>query len=312
MMLVARPLAVVISTWRSPLSIGERAFIAGIGPRGVVAASLATFVALPLRDEGYEDATRLLGLVFLTIAITIAIQATYADWLATRLGVRPMGVLIVGGGRVGRMLAERLVGAGEDVTVIENDGERAETIRRTGAHIVVGDGTKADVLERAGIATARTVVATTRSDKDNLLACQMARTRYGRENVVSRVTEPESLPSFESLGIRVMNPAAATATILANLIRRPGIFDLLTTVSAQSDADVIETVVGNDAIVGKQLREIDFPGDSLVLLVRRGGKRLIPHGSTVLEPGDVVTIVGTDGATVAARDLIAGRARIGG
>ena len=312
MMVVARPLAVLASTIRSPLTWRERAFVAAIGPRGVVAASLATFVAIRLRESDPQGAAALLGLVFLTITMTIAVQATYADWVANKLGVRPMGVLIIGGGRVGRMLAERLIGANEDVTIVEIDAEQAEKSRQLGAHVVIGDATLPATLERAGIEYAQTVVATTRSDKDNLLACQLARTRYDREHVVSRVTDPDSLPSFEELGIRAMNPAAATAMILSNLVRRPGIFSLLSGNSSRDDADVAEVVVSNDDIAGKSLKDLAFPGDSLVLLIRRGGTRLIPHGGSTLEPGDVVTIVGTNGATGKAAAMLSGRSRVGG
>ncbi|MCO5176936.1 MAG: cation:proton antiporter [Thermomicrobiales bacterium] len=312
MMAIARPLAVFISSIRSPLSWRERTFVAAIGPRGVIAASMATFVTLRMRETDPEGAAALLGLVFLMITMTIAVQATYADWIANKLGVRPMGVLIVGGGRVGLMLAERLVSANEDVTIIELDNEQAELARKTGAHVVIGDATIPAVLEEAGIEYASTVVATTQSDKDNLLACQLARTRYSREHVVSRVTDPETLPSFQELGIRAMNPAAATAMILSNLVRRPGIFSLLSGIAEQDDADVSEVVVGNEEIAGKQLRELDFPGDSLVLLIRRGGSRLIPHGGSTLAPGDVVTIVGTNGATGKAAAMLAGRSRVGG
>lgn len=312
MMAIARPLAVFASSIGSPLSWRERTFVAAIGPRGVIAASMATFVTLRLRETDPEGAASLLGLVFLMITITIAVQATYADWMADKLGVRPMGVLIVGGGRVGLMLAERLVAANEDVTVIELDNEQAEKARKTGAHVVVGDATVPAVLEQAGIEYARTVVATTTSDKDNLLACQLARQRYGREHVVSRVNDPETLSSFQELGIRAMNPAAATAMILSNLVRRPGIFGLLSGFADQDDADISEIVVGNEEIAGKQLRELEFPGDSLVLLIRRGGTRLIPHGGSTLAPGDVVTIVGTNGATMKAAAMLAGRGRVSG
>jgi NhaP-type Na+/H+ or K+/H+ antiporter/Trk K+ transport system NAD-binding subunit len=309
LMVVARPLGVFLSTWRSPLTLRERIFVAGIGPRGVVAASLATFVTLTLRDENPDEAASLLGLVFLTIAITTAVQATYANWLANRLGVRPMGVLIVGGGRVGRMLAERLISTGEDVSMIELDAEKAELARKLGVSVIVGDATNTATMEKAGVKNAHTVVATTRSDKDNLLACQIARTRYGREHVVSRVTDPESLPSFEELGIRVMNPAAATATILSNLVRRPSIFGLLTG-SAANDADITEVVVASDAVAGKALKDLKIPGDSLVMLIRREGRRMIPHGDSLLAPGDVLTIVGTNGATERAREYFAGHGRI--
>ena len=120
------------------------------------------------------------------------------------------------------------------------------------------------------------------------------------------MTDPESLPSFEELGIRVMNPAAATATILSNLVRRPSIFGLLTG-SAANDADVTEVVVASDAVAGKALKDLNFPGDSLVMLIRREGRRMIPHGDSLLAPGDVLTIVGTDGATERAREYSVAR-----
>ncbi|HET7035202.1 MAG TPA: cation:proton antiporter [Thermomicrobiaceae bacterium] len=305
MMLLVRPLGVVLSTAGTLLRRRERAFVAAIGPRGVVAASLATLLSLNLRAAGVPGGDALLGLVFLTIVITIAVQASYADWLARRLGVLPMDILIVGAGRVGRMLAEQMLALGEDVTMVEPNPEHAEQARELGARVVVGDGTDVAVLERAGIAQAKTVVAATASDKDNLLICQLARTRFGREQVVARVTDPEAVPSFEELGIQVMNPARSSAMILANLIRRPNLFRLLSEVSVDG-ADVTEVVVRNPAVGGTSLKGLGLPKDVLVLLLRRGGQRLIPHGDTVVEPGDVVTLVGSRRSTEQAAERLLG------
>lgn len=292
MMALVRPVGVVLSTIGSPLSFRERAFIAGIGPRGVVAASLATLISLRLTAAGDPGGSLLLGLVFLTIVITIACQASYAGWFSQKLGVVPMDVLIIGGGKVGRMLASELSNAGEDVTIVERDPDVAERARQLGVHVVLGDGTSPAVLEKAGIENAKTVVATTGSDKDNLLACQIAKTRFDRDQLVSRVSDPDAVPSFVALGIQVMNPARATAMILANLVRRPTFFRLLSEMNADG-ADVTETIVGSESsAAGRTLREISLPRDVLVLLVRRNGRHLIPHGDTSLEPGDVVTLVG--------------------
>ncbi|HUZ03130.1 MAG TPA: cation:proton antiporter [Thermomicrobiaceae bacterium] len=305
MMALVRPAAVAVSTLRSALSPRERGFVAAIGPRGVVAASLVTLISLNLATAGVAGATALRGLVFLTIVITIAIQATYAGWLARWLGVVPMDVLIIGGGKVGRMLAEELDEAGEDVTVIERNSDNAERARQLGVHVVFGDGTDPDVLERAGIAQAKAFVATTGSDKDNLLACQLAKTRFGRERLAARVTDPDAVPSFESLGIQVMNPARATAMILANLVRRPTLFRLLSEVDTEG-ADITEVVVGTDGAARRELRELALPQDVLVLLVRRGGRHVIPHGDTVLQTGDIVTLVGRRAAADRAARVLQG------
>ena len=216
-----------------------------------------------------------------------------------------MDILIVGAGRVGRMLATQMLALGEDVTVVDQNPERAELARELGARVVVGDGTDVAVLERAGIGQAKTVVAATASDKDNLLLSQLARTRFGREHVVARVGDPEAVPSFEELGIQVMNPARSSAMILANLIRRPNLFRLLSEVSVDG-ADVTEVVVRNPAVGGRPLSRLGLPKDVLVLLLRRGGQRLIPHGDTVVEPGDVVTLVGSRGSTEQAAERLLG------
>lgn len=310
MMILVRPAGVFLSTRRSSLARNERTFIAAIGPRGVVAASLATLVTLNLRRAGNPHAAALLGLVFLTIVITIAIQASYASWLAAKLGVVPMDVLIIGGGKVGRMLAAELAGIGEDVTCIERNPDVAERVRGTGAHVVVGDGTDPAVLERAGAGNAKSVVATTGSDKDNMLACQIARTSFKREHLVARVTDPEAIPSFEAAGIQVMNPARATAMILANLVRRPNLFRLLSQVAAAETEgpDVTEVVVGQNGAVGRPLRELKLPAGVLMLLVRQGQRNVIPHGDTKLTAGDVVSLVGSQNATNEAVRILEGRA----
>jgi NhaP-type Na+/H+ or K+/H+ antiporter len=305
MMLLVRPLGVLLSTARSTLAARERAFIAGIGPRGVVAASLATLVSLELAEAGVSEASSLLGLVFLTIVISIAVQAGYAAWLARRLGVMPMDILIVGAGRVGRMLAKEMLAAGEDVMLVDLDPRKAELARELGVRVVVGDGTTTDVLTQAGVEHAKTVVAATASDKDNLLICQLAKTTFGRERLVARVTAPEAVASFEALGIQVMNPARSTAMILANLIRRPNFFRLLTDVDIDGN-DVTEVVVQPNGASNRTLREIELPKDVLVLLVRRGSKRLIPHGNTRIEPGDIVTLVGSHRSAEQAAHLFHG------
>jgi Trk K+ transport system NAD-binding subunit len=109
---------------------------------------------------------------------------------------------------------------------------------------------------------------------------------------------------YERLEVRTMLTSAATAMILANLVRRPGIFGLLSEVSQDGEADVREVRVTNRRMTGKALRELELPGDSLLLLIRRNGERVIPHGTTQLESGDIVTIAGSHGAMTSVTRLL--------
>ncbi|MBT4160196.1 MAG: sodium:proton antiporter, partial [Gammaproteobacteria bacterium] len=103
--LVARPLAVFVSTIGSELSINERLLIAWIGPRGIVCAAVAAIFALRLEQVGAEGASLLVPLAFSVIITTVVLQSLTARRLAGLLGVRdpaPAGYLIIGSGQVAR------------------------------------------------------------------------------------------------------------------------------------------------------------------------------------------------------------------
>lgn len=87
LILVGRPLAVLLSTHGSHLNWRERAFLAWLAPRGIVAASVASVFALDLRGAGRSDAERLITLTFLVIVSTVVVYGLTAAPLARWLGV---------------------------------------------------------------------------------------------------------------------------------------------------------------------------------------------------------------------------------
>src|SRR6266496_1157602 len=126
-----------------------------------------------------------------------------------------MYVLIAGGGKVGSNLARALIRAGNEVTLIEQRAEKYDLLEAEFEHQVHrGDATELFVLERAGIKRPPDiVVAVTGDDEDNVVICQLARERYGTENVIARVNDPRNQPYFNLLGIS--STVSATASIMA-------------------------------------------------------------------------------------------------
>jgi NhaP-type Na+/H+ or K+/H+ antiporter len=117
---VIRPLAVFASTTGGRYELSERAFMSAVGPRGIIPASVATLFAAELQSIGMEPAADLLvGTVFLTILLTVVFEGGFARHIAQALDVIPMRVIIVGGGTVGRALAERRPDRGENVGIVE-------------------------------------------------------------------------------------------------------------------------------------------------------------------------------------------------
>ena len=289
LILIVRPVAVFASTAHSPLRIRDRSFISAIGPRGVVPASMATYFALKIPDGDVGDT--IMGLVFLCIIITVILAGILARPIATRLRVIPMEILIVGGGGVGSTLAHRMTRRGENVVVIDTDIEHCRRLEKFGIPTVHGDGGDITVLKKAGIKHAKYLVATTDQDSVNMLVCQVAKSKFGfgEGKLIARANDPKNLSTFHDLGIKSMSPTASTAAILDHLIGHPSMFSMY---ELGDHGDIVEVPVTNPAMIGKAIKELKIPIDSLIVLIRRDNNTLIPHGDLIIEIGDRITIMG--------------------
>lgn len=127
-----------------------------------------------------------------------------------------MYVVILGAGKVGFALARWLVTSDHEVAVIDWDPSRCAALEdELGGISVVGDGTDAVVLARAGCNRADIFVGAGGVDEDNLIACQLARHRFGALKTISLVNIPEHGELFALLGIDVT--VNATDMIVARL-----------------------------------------------------------------------------------------------
>lgn len=304
LMLAIRPLGVFASTLASDLKIGEKLFISAMGPRGVVPAAMAVYFSIRLKDAGFiSESTSLLGLMFITIVITVVLTGVSARFIAERTGVIPMEILIVGGGGVGRTLGERFLKRGENVVIVDNRDENCKKAMALGIKAIYGDAEDPAVLKKAGIEKSKYLVATTDQDNTNLLVCQIAKTKFGfTENMlVARVNKPENLKAFRDLGIHSVSPTIAAAVMLDGIVGHPALFGMC---EVSGEGDILEVKVSNKRILGMAMRDIHLPEDSLIVMIRRGNKSLIAHPETRLFEGDYVTIIGKLGAVQEAANIV--------
>jgi NhaP-type Na+/H+ or K+/H+ antiporter len=132
---LVRPLVVLAATARTGVPWRERAFAAGLAPRGIVAASTASVFGLELVAEGAPGADKIVPVTFLVIAGTVILYAIASPLLASSLRLRhgePAGVLLIGAPPWARDLAQRLVAAGVDVRVWSPRALEAEAARAEG------------------------------------------------------------------------------------------------------------------------------------------------------------------------------------
>jgi Trk K+ transport system NAD-binding subunit len=267
-------------------------FVGAIGPRGIIPASVATLFALELQSTNPTAATTLVGTVFLVIFATVVFEGGLARHIAQVLDVIPMRAIVVGGGRVGRELAERLESRGEEVVVVEKDQRVIEELRRAGLTVHNGDGTERKVLEKAGIEKAKIVAMATRDDDVNLLVGQLASNTYDVETVVARVNEPSNLAAFEDIDIEAISTSMSVAWSMDNVIERPGISQWMR--ELDRDGDVQEVEVTSQEHAGKTVAELtdELPEGCHLALISRDGTNRLPHPDDRIEMGDHLTFLG--------------------
>jgi len=291
--LVIRPLLVFLSTVGDRFTASEKLFMSFVGPRGIIPASVATLFAVELQSRGMDEAaTVLVGTVFLVIFATVVFEGGLARHLAEHLDVIPMRVLVIGGGQVGRSLAERLEDRGENVIIVESEEDTVEVARDEGHTVHIGDGTDTEVLQAAGAGNARIVVAATGDDDANLLVAQLASSKFDVETILARVNNSGNEEAFEDLGVRAIPSASATAQAIDNAIERPALANWMGELGRSGD--VQEITVTSEDLVGRSVREVgpELPGGCLIALVNHDGENFVPDADYALQEGDRITLIG--------------------
>ena len=300
LMVIVRPIAVWICALGSDLKRNERSYIAAIAPRGVVAVALAAFAGQELGED--LGGPTLTALVFLTVAITIGVQSTYAARLARLLEVRAMQVLVAGAGRVARRTGAQLSAGGFDVVMIESDPEVVAEARREGYTVEEGDASEVDLLSKLGANEAAIAVGATNSDQTNLLFCQYVLSESPEASAFSRVSQDAAVDAFRRSGIHTVGVDDAIAEALITTIGDPTLHDALA--PGNQDRIMVEFPIGS-GLDGRRIRDLTLPGRVLILLVRRADEDVIPNGETRVQRGNRLVLFGSAKAVQEARAQLA-------
>lgn len=209
-----------------------------------------------------------------------------------------MYILIVGAGRVGYFLAQRLVQDKHGVALVEKDKVACEEMTRQLDILVInGDGCSPAVLKEAGVERADVVAAVTGEDEDNLIICQLAKERFSVARTVGRVNDPKNEHIFLELGVDI--PIDAT-TIIAKMIEEEVSFnDFVNLLSfKRGKLAIVRVDLPDEApVINKMVQDIRLPPDSVLVSIVRGEEVIVPRGDTKLEAGDdiiALTMVGNE------------------
>ncbi|MFF3686282.1 cation:proton antiporter [Streptomyces sp. NPDC002187] len=192
LVLVVRPLVAYVSTGRTGLTSGERAFIGWMAPRGIVAASTAAAFSATLVDQGLDGADKILPITFLVIVGTVVVYALTAAPVAARLGaVSPTRTrpLLVGGDSWVVDLGRSLRSAGLDVLMWAGLAQQRERIGQAGLELAPGELLATATAPRAQLEGVTAVFLLTDDDDFNALVSVMVQDSI--EGPVYRIGPPQ-------------------------------------------------------------------------------------------------------------------------
>jgi voltage-gated potassium channel len=216
--------------------------------------------------------------------------------------------LICGFGRVGRQAARDLQAAGVRFVVVDPNPDIREAVDELGVPLIEGPPSDDDVLRRAGLDRAHSLIACMDSDAENIFTTLTARELRSDITIVARASAEDSEKKLKRAGAdRVISPYKASGTEMARSALHPqvsGVVDVATEYRME-EIQVTEGCEGCGLMVG------EVRGGSIIVAVRRGGGQLVaqPPEDLRLDPGDVVVALGTPRTMDRLEDLFAGKAR---
>lgn len=188
LMFVVRPINIWICTWNSGLNLRQKLFLSWVAPRGIVAASVASLFAISLTQRGINGGDSIKALVFLTIILTVFVQALTAQGVANLLNITSQaakGAVIVGCNPLSLLIARLFLEKGEAVVLLDTAPEAKEQAAAEKIPIFISSALDTDVLERAGLAAKGTFLAMTSNGEVNLVVAQRAEEEFGPPQVLA-------------------------------------------------------------------------------------------------------------------------------
>ncbi len=201
-------------------------------------------------------------------------------------------LMILGGGKIGEMVAKQVEKQFESVKIIDLDRERCKELsERFGSSVMVvnGDGRNTDFLQDEGIKDYDAFVAVTGNSETNILACVAAK-KLGISRTIAEVENLEYIRLAEGMGVdAVINKKLITAGrifkfTLSNKVR-------FIKYMSGTNAEVLEYIVAPESKITRcTLKEMGFPKDAVIGGVIRGQEAFIAVGDTKIEPYDRVVV----------------------
>jgi Trk K+ transport system NAD-binding subunit len=197
---VIRPIAVFVSTTGSKLRFNEKLFVSWVGPRGIVAAGIASLFGGKLIKQGVEGAEYITPLVFMIVLGTVLLNATTARLFAKIVGVflkKSNGILIVGASKVSRLLGHYLESNDRHVVLIDSNQRNIEKAKELGLEALSTNIYSENLTDNIELSDVGYLMAMTGNNDINKYAINKFSKQFG-ENGAFRIVSSEEMKNPDS------------------------------------------------------------------------------------------------------------------
>jgi trk system potassium uptake protein TrkA len=217
-----------------------------------------------------------------------------------------MYFVVAGAGEVGFHLAQALLEAGHEVTIIEADRRRANFVQeRLGSIVMNAAADEGRAQMEAGCGRADAVIAVTGDDAKNLVICQLAQNQCRTARVIARVNNPKNEIVFKTLGIaETISSTRVIMGVIEQELPAGGFMPIMPLAGSPNELIEAEIGVGSPP-AGKSVAALRLPPGALVGCIIRQGKLLHADHDTKLQVGDrVVVFAPTESESVVRKALM--------
>jgi len=282
--LIGRPLVAAISTVGSKLSWQETSYLAGMAPRGVVAAGITSLFGLILHEQGNLQADMLMALVYIIIIASVLFYSLLAGPLKTYLAIAggdDRSVLIVGGGQIGAEIG-RALGEDREVRFLDLNAEVITSLQRSGYEAVRGNALDPLYMEIVHAEEIGVALIMTGSSDHNMLIARLAKEDFHIPEIYIALQE----------GDQEKHASLIHQLQLKRLFAKPYQYTYWNDQAFRKRL-IYETrhIEEDSLLIGHRMADIRIPHGVQPIAIIRDGKSFIPHDNMRFMAGDEIKML---------------------
>lgn len=295
--IAARFPVIFISTAKEDFSAKEKLFMSWLGPRGIIALSVASIAAIKLEAAGIEKAYTIEILIFMLISVTVIVQGLSAKWIAHKLNILVKGdrsLVILGVNEISLMVAEKWRNDRTDILFVDSNGKNCRIARQKEFTCIEGNALDSATYRGIEIENFTSALAASDNNEVNIIFCRFLKETYGIGNLYTILNEKANEELAEIIKEENINLAFGTRSKEEENFSWDGFLSRLKDVFSTEKKELKWLQITCSEYTKSSTEKYTLPkGVTIFIVVRNRTERYIYHTSFELRLNDEIYVMGS-------------------